>query len=150
MNGIGKYSKLGGLSEIPALQYTGWVWMSDSSEPNQVCGSLDDLETYEFKNGKEPVPFIVEARLFAETEKTSIAVKAVDGGYHIGMIDWTHEGNGETTVQSFLAVPVIGKKIRMKTAWIPEPDNLCEGFPVLQPAWSGFIGFEEEESLKND
>jgi len=150
MSCTGTYSILNKLSEIPALKYEGWLWLSDSRRPMQIDGALPNLAEYEFENDREPIPFIVEAYLFAVAEKVSIAVKSVDNGYRIGLVDWSENGNGETTQQSFIAVPDIGKKIKLRTAWIPVEDELCEMLPVLQPAWSGFVGFKVEEKQEND
>jgi CRISPR type III-associated protein (TIGR04423 family) len=145
MNSIGKHTVIRSLEQIPAGQYTGYLWISDEATPRILEGEpLPDLRL--FVSEERPAnPFLLEAQLFDATTHYSIAIRHLDGQYRIDAINWNESGDGETREESFIAHSAFGaRQLRLRTAWIPKSDPLCENFAVLTPAWCGFVGFKDE------
>ena len=94
------------LLEIPVLEYTGYIWLSDQSKPDIL-----ENETYDFSKIKQN-PFIIEAKLFAEKENVSVNVKHIDGKYIISIIELNNiPENAEIEDKSYLANPALEKKV---------------------------------------
>ena len=126
------------LSEIPNLEFTGYIWMSDKSEPKILKNQKEDFSNIS-KN-----PFIVEANLFAETEKISVNIKHIDGKYYISIIELNNiPENAEIIEKIYLANPAVSKteKLIFKQCWQEFVDENCENMKVLKPTWTAFTGF---------
>lgn len=138
------HKKINHLNGIQNLQYSGYIWMSDKTKPELFDNDIYDFSTIKIN------PFIIEANLFAVKEKISVSIKHLDGNYFILEIDLSNTEGSQLTEYKYLANNALQniKKLIYKQYWIEENDSLCEGLPVLKPAWRAFVGFEKEE--KND
>ena len=137
------YKKIN-IQDIPDLNYSGYLWASDSNKPLQIDGKLD-------KTLIVGLPFIIEGNLWSEEDQISIQIQNIDGVYHIAHIDMKESTTIELEEKEYLAHDLQDEKggtkyLKMKQAWLPKADPLSNDFPVLQPAWEAFVGF----TYKND
>jgi len=143
---VGLHKKLSKLFDVPQEKCNGYYWLSDSQNPFIVDSKPSDLINYEKAAGPSN-PFIIEAALYYPEQDISVMIKHGSCGYRIDMIQWKLGEVGEVTEQSFIVNPRLSGlgKIRLRTAWVNTPDVLCQNLNVLEPAWSGFVGFANFE-----
>jgi len=135
------HKKLNVLSEIPDANYQGYLWVSDETTPDTITKLI--ASQYE-QNGKPANPFIREAFLYDPNKQISISVRHVPGRYLIDLFDLKKlPGEFELTEQKYLANRKIGSRLIFKEIWAPEPDENCEGLPVLRKKATVFCGIEK-------
>ena len=146
------FTKIESLSKIPQLQYEGYIWASDSSEPIVYSNEIIDFTMFIQKAN----PFIQEGYMFAKNEKKSISIKHFDGiGYVIAEFDVTPLNNDNSTELNYIADPAIVraknniKKLKFKRYWKAVKDELCEDMEVFKPSHAVFLGFKTGEK-END
>lgn len=144
---IGSHKKLNSLRDIPQAKCNGYYWLSDSIKPRVISDNVSTLFEYEKENAPSN-PFIVEAALYYPEADTTVMIRHGENGYLMDMIQWQLGEEGEVTERSFLANQRFSnvQYLRIRTAWINVPDSLCQNINVLEPGWSGFVGFR---STKN-
>lgn len=119
--------------------YSGYYWLSDMDRPTIVNGLFDK------ELNPNTIPFIVEAQLYDEMNKTSYSIRYVDGEYLVKEYRITENDENDGRLE----VSYVGNKMedhaRLKflQCWECEPDDLCEGMLVEKPAQFVFIGFEK-------
>lgn len=124
---------------IENARYQGYLWWSDSSEPQIVDGEFG----IELKQGN---PFVVEGFLFDEDGQISISVKYVDGKYYCCRYDLSmlqKERNRNDDQVEWLASFGNGKLfLKFDRIWRPVPDPDNYGLNVLEAAELIFKGFK--------
>ena len=142
-----RFSTIKELSEIPEIEYQGYIWKSDQSEPDIL-----NNEAYDFSTIKTN-PFIIEGYLYSAKENISISIKQIDGEYFINKIDLSDLDFSKEnfTKHNYLSDPAISKQnkdykyINFIEFWKAEEDDLCNDMKVLKPDWVAFVGFSKEE-----
>lgn len=124
--------------KIEKSKYQGYLWYSDESKPAKVLNN----EEFEIEIADNANPFIVEGQLF--DGQKSISIKYVDGKYFFNTYD-LNALDGVMQEQKFYSHRMGGKQLKFKQIWEEQPDELCEGMQVLQPAELVFVGFNNEE-----
>ncbi|APF18785.1 hypothetical protein Calab_3157 [Caldithrix abyssi DSM 13497] len=134
------HKKLNNLSEIPDLNFEGYLWLSNEAAPRRI----NKINAAEYEKDGQPLnPFIREAYLYDVDNNVSVAVRHVPGRYLINFFDLKKlPEDFEITEQKFLANKKIGKKLIFKEIWAPESDDNCEGFAVLRKKVTVFCGIE--------
>ena len=133
------------LSDIPNLNYIGYIWPSDKSEPiiNDKHFDLDLLMKYHEKQN----PFIAEGNLYAESDKVSISIRHIDSGYIITKVDFAEISANETMEVSDQKYLHVNKhdssKVLLKQVWSEQNDDNTIDFKVLKPLIKAFVGFEK-------
>lgn len=130
-------SKITALQSIPDLEYEGYLWYSNATEPKILEGqqfSPDQLTK---------LPFVVEGMLYAEKEKVSIRIVNIDGAYRIAKM--TLEYIPKEYITTYFAKEQFGKnwKIQMYQHWVEKEDAINDNRLVLCPTWSAFVGFKK-------
>ncbi len=123
--------------KIEKSKYQGYLWYSDKKEPQVLNDEMFELEIDDNAN-----PFIIEGQL-CDGHK-SISIKYTDGQYVVKTND-LDELEGEIQEQMFYSHRMGGMKLKFKQIWKEQPDELCEGMRVLQPAELVFVGFNDKE-----
>lgn len=117
----------------------GYIWMSDQSKPRVLKGEkLQETETYSSSDN----PFIVEAQFVIDNEK-SCSIKCVDGVFIVNeyrLCDYENLQKKHYAANKMEGV----KGLDFVLNWKEEKDELCNGFPVLQPAELVFTGFTKD------
>ena len=138
------HKRLNSLNDIQKLQYIGYIWISDQSEPKLVNNEAFDFSVIKTNT------FIIEANLFAENESIGVLIKHIDGNHFILEVDLSKAVDipeYQFSDYEYIANPALNntKKLKFKQYWNEEEDPLCEKLPVLKPAWRAFVGFGKEE-----
>lgn len=129
------------ITEIPQGKYQGYLWYSDTSEPEVVNGPMASINLE-----KVSPRFIVEGYLYDEANQKSYSIKMVDGKYHVYCSEVPQEKEGaDYKVEKITYLPnrmpskggLIFKRI-----WRPKVDVLCEGMSVWVPQEELFVGFK--------
>ena len=148
--------------DIPAIEYVGYYWMSDRTEPVVIgdkAGRSTEALPDEFKEclgDPSANPFVVEAQLFSPERRLSFGIKYVDGTYVVSEYkdvpaDVSSTALGDSvTLKRYVANRMGKRKLRFLQYWEERKDPLCEGMGVLQPAAQVFIGFESTTANSND
>lgn len=123
--------------KIEKSKYQGYLWYSDKKEPQVLNNEVFELEIADSSN-----PFVIEGQLF--DGKKSISIKYVDGKYIVNTYD-LDALDGVMQEQKFYSHRMDGKQLKFRQIWKEQPDELCEGMQVLQPAELIFVGFNNEE-----
>jgi len=123
--------------KIEKSKYEGYLWYSDKKEPQVLNNEVFELEIADSSN-----PFIVEGQLF--DGQKSISIKYVDGKYFFNTYD-LNALDGVMQEQKFYSHRMGGKQLKFRQIWKEQPDELCEGMQVLQPAELVFVGFNDKE-----
>lgn len=123
--------------KIEKSKYQGYLWYSDKKEPQVLNNEVFELEIADSSN-----PFVIEGQLF--DGQKSISIKYVDGKYIVNTYD-LDALDGVMQEQKFYSHRVDGKQLKFRQIWKEQPDELCEGMQVLQPAELFFVGFNNEE-----
>ena len=127
--------------KIEKSRYEGYIWYSDRQQPNLIEPNNDfGLEIAE--NGN---PFVIEGQLFDRANKLSISIKYVDGKYITKQLLLTNFVSMRYENKEYYANRMNGRKLYFRQYWQAEPDALCEGMEVLQPAELIFVGFKKYE-----
>lgn len=121
--------------KIEKARYEGYLWRSDSSEPQVIDGEFE-LATEDAEN-----PFIVEGMLYDADRALSIMIKYVDGHYLVSRHEVTEAEarNAET----YIGKRMQGRNLRMVQLWKDEPDDSCLGMTVQRPGAMVFVGFQK-------
>jgi CRISPR type III-associated protein (TIGR04423 family) len=138
MEGITIYTNL---NDISSVNYEGYIWMSDETEPTVLNNKSFDFSIIETN------PFIVEALLFDAKNKISIHVTH-DGAYKINSFDLNKlkEQKIELVEKEYLPHRLKGvEKVHFVQLWKEENDPLCNDFPVLELKATVFCGFKKLE-----
>lgn len=124
------------ITNIPKIKYEGYVWLSNEKYPIVL-----DKQEYDFTQVKEN-PFIIEALLWNAEEEISIMVRHT-GKYHIQEFKLDELPAGHELVEKVYLPHRLDnvKHVCFKQLWIPEPDALCEGMPVMTMKALIFTGF---------
>lgn len=127
--------------------------MSDATDPVLVSGNIPEFLSQLNANAN---PFVIEAQLFDSTNHLSYSVKYVDGSYiayRYEVKEIIKDNVKETikdvesgkydyiTLKKNYANRMPGLRLCFFQYWKDEPDTLCEGMNVLQPAELAFVGF---------
>ncbi len=123
--------------KIEKSKYQGYLWYSDKKEPQVLNNEVFELEIADNAN-----PFVIEGQLF--DGQKSINIKYVDGKYIVNTYD-LNALDGVMQEQKFYSHRMDGKQLKFRQIWKEQPDELCEGMQVLQPAELVFVGFNNEE-----
>ncbi len=123
--------------KIEKSKYQGYLWYSDKKEPQVLNNEVFELEIADNAN-----PFVIEGLLF--DGQKSINIKYVDGKYIVNTYD-LNALDGVMQEQKFYSHRMDGKQLKFRQIWKEQPDELCEGMQVLQPAELVFVGFNNEE-----
>ena len=123
--------------QIPNLDYQGYLWFSDDSHPEVI----DTKNPFDAKKLTD-LPFVVEGMLYAPKDKVSIRIVNFNGDYKIAkmeLVEMPEDGQ-----KTYLLKKRFGNhhRIKMYEHWEEQPDPINQNRPVLQPAWSAFIGFQ--------
>lgn len=133
------------LSDIPNLNYIGYIWQSDKSEPiiNNKHFDLDLLKKYHEKQN----PFIVEGNLYSESDKISISIRHIDSGYIISEVNLSEVERSKTMEISDQKYLYVNKndnsRVLFKQVWSEQNDDNTIDFKVLRPLIKAFVGFEK-------
>lgn len=131
--------KIDKLADLNLKGFQGYLWASDKNKPEKTTDLTKFIENQN--------PFIIEAAFYNQEEEKSISIKHFSGNYMINSFDLKLlTPNIEIKKIEFLANKNIGKKLKYKEIWIPEKEENCQGFEVLQKKAVVFIGIEEEEN----
>lgn len=131
---------------IPAGTYEGYLWPSDQPRPRVLLG--ESITALTLTDGENP--FTVEGVLWAPATSTSIAIRYIDGQYHIyNKVVTAEERAAEDNVVTYLPHRLDGvAALRFLRRWKAEKDELCENMEVLRLQDTVFIGFEKQEEDK--
>jgi len=129
------------MNTIPKGKYEGWLWKSDAREPEII--TPDTEQVFSFDDNKNP--FVIEGQLWDAQTRTSYSIRYVDGRHIVKKFDVEESDldcNEHATKKSFIAHR-LGKHqcVNMLQYWKEVPDDLCCGFPMLQPDKLVFVGF---------
>ena len=125
------------ITDIPKIKYDGYVWLSDEKYPTVL-----DKQEYDFTKIKEN-QFVIEALLWNAEEETSIMVLHT-GKYHVQQFKLDELPYESELVEKVYLPHRLGEKVKkvcFKQLWIPKPDPLCEGMPVMTMQALIFTGF---------
>jgi len=137
-----------GLQDIPTNKnYEGYLWWSDQQKPdvydNQPIVSQLDKPIW-----PESVtnPFIIEGNLWDNDNKISYLIRFIDGQYLVYKFELKGISKDQITKHKYLPNRMPGiDKLKFKEVWEEQPDEFCNGFNVLKPAFIAFVGFEKQE-----
>lgn len=137
MEGIKTYNDL---SQIPELDYEGYIWYSDTAKP--ILAKAFDFKSVGIN------PFIQEALLFCKEKDISVMVRHT-GKYHISEFDLNALiSNGAELGEEKKYYPhrldIGDKKVCIRQLWIPEKDENCGGMEVLTLRAHIFTGFKND------
>jgi len=126
------------LTDIPNLNYEGYIWKSDQSNPE-----VYNNETIEF-NKIELNPFIIEGLLYCKANNISVHIQHT-GEYLIHVYDLNSVSENEKVEKRYLPHRLDGiEKVKFTQVWSPKKDELCEGMEVLKLKATIFCGFEKK------
>jgi CRISPR type III-associated protein (TIGR04423 family) len=114
--------------------YEGYLWYSNSSEPDIVSGMVPALSDNE--------KFVVEGFIYDKNKGVSYSIRH-DGSE---ILIFKYFVNSEDFISNDVVEYYgnrIEKKLRFLQYWKAEPDCLCENMEVLQPAQLVFVGFNK-------
>lgn len=126
---------------IENSNYQGYLWWSDSTEPQVVNGEFG----IELMSGN---PFMVEGFLFDEDNQVSISVKYIDGAYYCCKYHLPIQDAGicNDDQVEWLANFGDGKLfLKFDRIWRPVPDAENYGYEVLEASELIFKGFNVKE-----
>lgn len=126
------------VNNIKPGNYEGYIWRSNDQRPKPIEG--DFKEDLTVKN-----PFVIEGQLYDKAKRVSYSIKFVDGEYIIKEYRLDDLKDADYTEQTFYANRRDDKRLLFYQYWKEEPDGLCEGMKVLQPAELVFVGFKNKE-----
>lgn len=119
--------------------YQGYIWMSNESEP-QVINRDYFINLDEKQN-----PFVIEGLLYCPLSGISYSIKYVDGRYIVKkyIVDDADFANPNVDIKSYCSNRMEKCRLRFLQYWEAQPDPMCEGMEVNQPAKLVFVGFEK-------
>lgn len=126
------------------INYEGYLWWSDKSEPEMYLGDKPIEFPEEITN-----PFIIEGNLWDKATDTSYLIRFIDSEYWVYKFELKGIPDERITTHKYLPnrMPGIDKLI-FKEVWEEQPDPLCNGFEVLKPAFIAFVGFKYQKEEK--
>jgi CRISPR type III-associated protein (TIGR04423 family) len=128
------------LEEIPTnINYEGYLWWSDKSEPEMYLGDKPIDLPKEVTN-----PFIIEGNLWDKANKTSYLIRFINGEYWVYKFELKGISKDLITEHKYLPnrMPENIKKLKFKEVWEEQSDDFCGNFKVLKPAYIAFVGFK--------
>jgi|SRR5690554_3371266 len=133
MKGIKTYKEL---TQIPDLEFEGYVWYSDKEGPTVLRN-----EKFDF-GAVSQNPFVQEALLYCQEKEISVMVRHT-GRYHISEIDMNNlPDDAKRKPKEYLPHRLnTSKKLKIEQLWLPEEDSNCEGMEVLTLKAHIFTGF---------
>jgi CRISPR type III-associated protein (TIGR04423 family) len=136
-------SSLENLTDIPERQYEGYIWFSDSQEPEVLFGN----KPFSFHSPKDN-PFVVEALLYSRHENVSVMVKHT-GKYHITEYDINKiNSNGILIPKEYLPHRLKDvSKVCFFQFWSPESDPNCLNMEVQTLRAIIFSGFDKQPKI---
>ncbi len=129
--------KLNNLKEIPSVNYEGYIWMSNETEPKVLKN-----EKYDFSAISQN-PFIIEGLLYDKTSQKSFHIQ------HVGECLIYEYNLDEVKSENLVPKEYLPhrlkevEKVCFKQIWEEEEDKNCEGFPVLNLKVIVFCGFKK-------
>ena len=133
------------VNQIERGTYEGYIWYSDQQEPEVL-----EQQNFECILDCDKNPYIIEAQLYDCSAKISYSVKYVDGNYWAFRFDNVERGASSSVPSSeieecaYCANRMGDRMLVFQQWWREQPDPLCEGMQVLQPAEKIFVGFKKE------
>ena len=131
------------LNQIPRdKSYQGYLWYSNEKAPV----TLLDEPLPEISDTINP--FVIEGNLYDSLSKISYQIKSMDGNtlvmrYDLNALPAEHQHIDKCFLPQRLPKRI--EKLKFAEVWFPEQDPLCEGMPVLRPAFTAFTGFKLKE-----
>lgn len=137
-----KYILENRLDDLPTdLDYSGYLWYSDKSEPIILNKSRILIDT------NSTNPFIIEGHLYNTDYNLSFSMSHTMGKTIVYRFDlnsipgnWVSDEIDDTIKYIFNSP--FSKYIVFKRFWKPEVDKLCSNMCVLKPAFFVFVRFE--------
>ncbi|GAB4295138.1 MAG: hypothetical protein Kow0068_19870 [Marinilabiliales bacterium] len=129
------------INDLNNRKLEGYIWLSDEKEPRILRNETFNFSSYEEGSN----PFIVEAIL--KSGNKSIHIRHTDK-YHIHEFDFDILPAGSVSEDvEYLPHKLknVGK-VNFKQLWVPEPDENCEGMPVLKMKALIFTGFDNQKN----
>ncbi|MCB5249775.1 MAG: TIGR04423 family type III CRISPR-associated protein [Candidatus Cloacimonadales bacterium] len=131
------------IEEIPNLDFKGYVWLDNSSEPilDKHPANIDMKDS-----------FIVEAYLYAKNENISVSIKHLDGTDYISIFDLNKVDPSDYDSQYYIANDQISninqdyKYLKYIRYWKSETDSNCANMSVKNLKWHAFAGFSMENN----
>jgi CRISPR type III-associated protein (TIGR04423 family) len=132
------------LQDIPTNKpYEGYLWWSDKPEPEMYLNEIIALP-HEGDN-----PFIIEGNLWCNTKEISYLIRFIDGKYWVYRYELKDIDPKKVTEHEYLPNRMSKvEKLLFKEVWEEKPDELCNNFEVLKPAFIAFVGFIYQEEKK--
>lgn len=121
--------------KIEKSNYEGYIWRSDSSEPQMIDGEFE-LEAADAEN-----PFIVEGMLYDASRALSVMIRYVDGHYLVSRHEVTEDEAKRSVI--FIGKRMQGRNLRMAQLWVDEADDSCLGMTAQRPGAMVFVGFDK-------
>lgn len=135
------------IKQIPQnIDFTGYVWMSDSQNP-----VVDPTEIKKIlnKTSDNSNPFVIEGQLYCDSTKQSFSIRYTDGEYFVVEYNLSEANKTNGIYKEFVSNRIPNnKKLRFFAYWEAKPDSLCKDMQVLQPADFAFVGFGENNDDK--
>lgn len=129
--------------KIERARYEGYLWYSDSQEPEVLTGDKDfELEVEDAGN-----PFIVEGQLYSAETSVSLSIRYIDGAYHVARFEVSEpelQQHAEDQVE-YRSLRMQGRILRFWQTWKRETDKACLGMETQIPSALVFIGFANSE-----
>lgn len=128
---------------IGKARYEGYLWYSDSQEPQVLTGDQDfELDVEDAGN-----PFIVEGQLYSAETSVSLSIRYIDGAYHVASFTVKEselQQHAEDLVE-YRSLRMQGRTLRFWQIWKREKDPVCLGMETQVPSALVFIGFANSE-----
>lgn len=120
-------------------KYTGYLWMSNKTEPDIYENQELTEVLSESKN-----PFVVEGQLYDPISRSSYSIKYVDGKHIVVKYDLSEleQKYGKEKCVAYRSNRMQGRKLYFIQYWNKEKDELCEDMEVMKPAEQVFVGFK--------
>lgn len=134
------------IKDIKALNYEGYIWMSDKDEPTVYNNAPVELPL-NYSN-----PFVVEGQLYNRTQGISYSIKFVDGQYIVQeyYVTESDRENPDNQIKTYISNRMGDKKLQFLRYWedVCDEDNFKDvkhlnGLPILTQTKNVFIGFEK-------
>ena len=129
------------IKDIPQALYEGYVWYSDAQEPVVMLGDKTQGVTL------RKDAFIIEGLLWDRKARKSYRIaydKGIQKVYCYDVTDADLNGEGDVVAEDYIVHRIPGvRRLSFLRYWLPEKDEMCEGFDVLMPKRLVFIGFNQ-------
>lgn len=131
------------------IKYDGYLWWSDEEKPEVFHNEILSSKVHELWPTESNNPFIIEGNIWDSISETSYLIRFIDGEYLVYKFDMKGIAEENITKISYLPhrMPEV-EKLKFKEVWLEKPDNNCNDFNVLKPAFTAFVGFKYKEEKK--